>query len=302
MPGCWRASHRNTRLNRWHCSVVTSVGGTPTWQPVATRAGGEPGEPLQVPTDEGETQQFVVPANDQSQVMTVTPSGVWLDGLRRDVSASTTMFFEPEGESNSGTFKGAWCRIPGSAPAGTKPCSHTLPEDLPTDLSKSFAWSGSGGLGERVITGLPDGQMLRLENGEFVEVLSLGGKAGAEYGAAFSSAEDGWLGHELLPVHITPAAGAPENQLTPWPVPFRFALTAMAAQPEVAVGPALQPGTRGRGPRRGRPLHPRAGLGSRNASRPGRTARKPTPASRRLADRQPRLRRRRSRPDVALAR
>ncbi len=70
-------------------------------------------------------------------------------------------------------------------------------------------------------------------------MLSLGGSAppndvGGTLGAAFSNAREGWLGNETLPVHLT-LSPAP-NRLTPYPVPFRHALTAIAPQPGVATG------------------------------------------------------------------
>ena len=203
--------------------------GTPTWQPVAPKAGGEPGEPIDV-----DNEVFTVPNADQAQVMTVTPTGLWLDGLRRDVQASTTLFFRPEGESNAGQVAQAWCKLPANAPAGTPGCEGELPEALPRDFSRSFAWSGTGSFGERVITGLRDGQSLRLTGNTFTTVLSLGGEAGAGFGAAFASAQEGWLGKELLPVHLT--QNGVSSKLAPWPVPFRFALTALAPQPGVPVG------------------------------------------------------------------
>ncbi len=269
-------------------------GGTPTWQPVTPRSGGEPGEPLQA-----DGQQFSVPGDDQSQLMTVTSSGLWLDGLRRDVGASTTLFFKPEGEAAAGIVEKAWCRIPASAPGETKACDYPLPEDLPTGLSKSFAWAGSGGFGERVITGLPDGQILRLDGSEFVRVPTLGGKTGAAYGAAFSAQSEGWLGQELLPVHLTQSPSP--NQLAPWPVPFRFALTAMAPQPEVAVGPlsseVLAVGDRGEVAR----YIP--GQGWAPETLPGPGGRHETPRLRAVAwpTPQPRLCGRRPGADVALA-
>ena len=90
-----------------------------------------------------------------------------------------------------------------------------------------------------MITGLGEGVSLRLEGSEFVRVLSLGGSAapndvGGTLGAAFSSAREGWLGNELLPVHLT-LSPAPDR-LNPYPVPFRHALTAVAPQPGAAVG------------------------------------------------------------------
>jgi hypothetical protein len=206
--------------------------GTPSWQPVTVKSGGEAGEPIEV---EGET--FTIPTADQAQILTVTSSGLWLDGQLRGAQASATIFFSPEGEANAGTVKRLWCRIPASSSATVKGCEeHPLPEALPTDFSRSFAWPGSGGFGERLITGLRDGQLLRLSGETFAAVNSLGGNAGATYGAAFASAQEGWLGKEVLPVHLTLATNAPRNRLAPWPVPFRFALTAVAPQPGAPVG------------------------------------------------------------------
>ncbi len=213
---------------------VGSGGETPSWRPVALEAGGEAGEPLHAET---KAEPFTVPSDAQAQILTVTNEGVWVDGIRRDAQASATLFFKAQGEAEA-RLQGAWCLIPGSAPAGTASCQHGLPEPLPlSEPSRSFAWANPAtpeGLGERVISGLPDGLSLRLEGTTFKLVLSLGGEAGQSLGAAFASAREGWLGKQLLPVHLT-TEPAPDR-LTPWPVSFRYALLAIAPQPEAPVG------------------------------------------------------------------
>jgi hypothetical protein len=213
-----------------------AAAGTATWQAVSVKAGGEPGEKLEVV---GETLEE--PGQDQAQLLTATSGGLWIDGRMRVSRAPTAMYFEPEGEAPAGSFTGAWCEVPASSPgvsaAVSGECqSHPLPAPLPTDYSRSFAWSGSGGYGERIVTGLPDGQMLRLDGETFSLVNSLGGEAGASFGAAFASNADGWLGKELLPVHITTSEHAVASRLGVWPVPFRYALTALAPQPGAPVG------------------------------------------------------------------
>jgi hypothetical protein len=214
-------------------------GEAPTWRAVAPKPGGEPGEPLTL--EKG--KEFTVPAGDQSQVMTVTSEGVWLDGVRHDVGASSTLFFKPEGET-AGRVAAVWCKLPANAPAGSEGCAGELPEPLPTGPSRSFAWANPAtaeGLGERIITGLPEGVSLRLQGTTFTEVRALGASArpldvGGSYGAAFSSPQEGWLGQELLPVHLTARANEARSRLSPWPVPFRDALLALAPQPGAPVG------------------------------------------------------------------
>ncbi len=227
-----------------------------SWKPV-TAAGGkaEEAEPLTVPVQgASEHQPFTVagtgePPRISSQLLTVTGEGVWVDGERADVHAltpaSTTMFFKPEGEA-AGHVTASWCILPAGAPTGTPACEHELPEALPTGSSRSIAWPASeagGPFGARVITGLPEGVSLRLDGeslgGEsFTRVLTLGATAGeipgGALGAAFSNATEGWLGVQGLPVHLT-LEPAP-SRLTPWPVPFRHALTAIAPQPGAPIG------------------------------------------------------------------
>jgi hypothetical protein len=222
------------------------AGETPTWQPVAPKLGGEAGEPLTVPVlENGQAaapKPFTLPSNDQAQVLTVTDEGVWIDGLRRDAQAPTTMFFKPEAAPSVRMV--SWCEIPPGAPSGADECEHELPEALPTGPSRSFAWDNSERpsgepeeqFGTRVITGLPDGVSLRLEGMEFRRVLALGGDSGASFGAAFTNAREGWLGKELLPVQLTTHPAS--SRLSPWPVPFRHALVALAPQPGAPVGSA----------------------------------------------------------------
>jgi hypothetical protein len=220
---------------------------TASWRPVTLEPGGEAGEPLHAET---KAEPFTVPSGAQAQILTVTGEGVWVNGVRRDAQASTTLFFKPQGEAEA-RLQAAWCLIPGGAPPGTAPCRYGLPEPLPvSEPSRSFAWANPAtpeGLGERVITGLRDGLSLRLEGAAFKVVLSLGGNTGESFGAAFADPREGWLGKELLPVHLT-TAPAPDR-LAPWPVAFRYALLALAPQPEAPVGSlsseALAVGDRG---------------------------------------------------------
>ncbi len=167
---------------------------------------------------------------------------MWLDARLHAARAPASLYFTPEGETR-GSFAGLWCQIPASSPGATEQASkeceqHPLPE-LPTDYSLSFAWPGPG-YGERIITGGFDGRFLRLTGAVMEPVNSLGSQQtsdpGATFGAAFSSASDGWLGNTLIPVHITTAEGAVPSKLSPRPVPFRFALTALAPKPGAAIG------------------------------------------------------------------
>ncbi len=204
-----------------------------TWQPVSVD-GSEPGGPVTVPVG-SENETFTIAGATQSQIITATTEGVWLDGLRADTDASTTIYVKPTGEGEA-AVKRAWCVPPaGKAPA----CAGTLPETLPKSGGRSYAWADpSEPYGRRVLSGLPVGQSLRLEGSEFVVQPALGGTphhdVGGVYGSAFASDREGWLGQELLPVHLTEEA--PQNHLTPWPVPFRKALLAIAPAPGQPVG------------------------------------------------------------------
>jgi hypothetical protein len=235
--------------------------GSWVWKPVALGAGpGEEADPLSIPVQGGETEPFTVAGAGEAptvtaQLLTVTSAGVWIDGERADIKrgvveapASATLFFKPEGGEAAGRVQASWCWLPPSVPTGTPPCDHPLPESLPTKFDRSFAWASPGQeFGTRVITGLPEGVSLSLEGDSFARVLSLG-EGGGQKGAAFSTPTEGWLGVESgLPTHLTEQPAA--SRLTPWPVPFRHPLLAIAPQPGAPVGSlaseALAVGTQG---------------------------------------------------------
>jgi hypothetical protein len=223
------------------------------WKPVTLgSAGSQEADPITV-----DGQPFTVRGGDpptlESQTLTVTDDGLWVDGERADVGAPTTLFFKPEGGSHGliGRVQGAWCQLPAGAPEGTPPCDHPLPDALPSGPSRSIAWANPAlPYGERVISGLADGVSLRLDGEAFTRVLALGGSAhdpGGTYGAAFANPREGWLGAPSLPVHLT--LNPTPTRLTPWPVPFRHALDAVAPQPGAPAGAlsseALAVGERG---------------------------------------------------------
>ncbi len=221
---------------------VPKAGSEPTewvWKPVP----GEPGRaaPLTVPVQESPAAPFTVegvgePPKIAAQLLTVTAEGIWIDGQRGDVADSTTLFFKPQGQAPAGQVQASWCLPPGgAAPA----CEHPLPQALPTGPSRSIAWANSADpFGERVITGLPEGVSLRLEGESFVRVPALGATAGnppgGPLGAAFTTPTEGWLGVASLPIHLALVPQA--SRLSPWPTPFRHALTAIAPQPGAPIG------------------------------------------------------------------
>ena len=222
----------------------------PSWRPVAPAPGFEPGEPLMVPVEGEPAKPFAVAGapNVATQVLTVTSEGVWIDGEREDTRASTTMFFQPQGETGASAIT-SWC----TPSTGAKPCDHELPEPLSNNAMRSIAWANPATpFGERVITGFTEGITLRLDGSSFTRVLGLGASlapndTGGTYGAAFSSAREGWLGQSGLPVHMT--LEPVPSRLAPWPVSFRHALLAVAPQPGAPIGAlsseALAVGDRG---------------------------------------------------------
>lgn len=224
-----------------------------SWQAVLPSPGAAPGDPLTAPAHTPGSpstpveESFTVagtgdPPAVLNQILTVTAEGVWIDGVRSDVSASTTLYFKPHGEADSGSVTASWCVLPSAVAADTPTCDHELPEALPGGPSRSIAWadpSNAAGFGARVITGFPDGVSLRLDGSSFTRVLALGGSqppndVGGTYGAAFSEAREGWLSNLRLPVHLTLHPQA--SRLTPYPVPFRHALVAIAPQPGAPIG------------------------------------------------------------------
>jgi hypothetical protein len=216
-------------------------GGEPaTWQPVATTSSGEPGEPLRI-----EEALMSVPDKYQSQILDVTDEGVWVNGIRADINAPATLFFKPESET-SGSVLDWWCKVPSGAGNPEGCAGHELPQGFTSARIRSFAWddpSNPSRLGQRVITGLPGGQTMRLEGTEFATVRSLGGGSarsesdvGGTFGSAFSNPREGWLGQQTLPVHLTVTPSA--SRLSPWPTAFSHTLLAAAPQPGATVGAA----------------------------------------------------------------
>src|SRR6202035_223786 len=79
----------------------TGGGAGASWRPIALEAGkgDEEAHPL---VGAGKTPFTVSGTGEaptvEAQLLTVTGDGVWIDGQRRDVHTSSTMFFQPEGE------------------------------------------------------------------------------------------------------------------------------------------------------------------------------------------------------------
>jgi hypothetical protein len=250
--------------------LATSSSGTPAlFRRTAPPSGSEPSSTpvwVQVQFSSGLLASGGVPAGESltarkgGPLLTATGQGVWVDLALNGsgVSGSATLLASA---SSPGTALGTWCYPTSLCPAGTP----SLGAELPSDYA-SFAWAGSSGEpGTRLITGLPDGALLRLQPGQpafsyeigggvsggkvvgpgGVTLGELPGTASAEAGgAAFVSPDEGWLGDdtsfsssfEPQVIHATTTPSA--DRLTSWPVPFRRPLLAIASQPGTTPGAA----------------------------------------------------------------
>jgi hypothetical protein len=168
------------------------------------------------------------------QPLTVTGEGVWIDGRLTISGQSEPTDFTLYYDIAQGAVAASWCSPPAVAAAAL--CTDPLEASLPEGPYRSFAWSGEGPFGRRAIAGLRNGVTLELAGARFEPVLGLGGEAGTNAGAAFSSPREGWLADSRqLPLTHLSAQSAPDL-LQPWPVPFRRPLTAIATQPGMVAG------------------------------------------------------------------
>jgi hypothetical protein len=224
------------------------------------------------------------PAPDESisapggAMLTASSQGVWVDlelsGAGGQTGSATLLASAATHEGlDTGTVLGTWCYPTSLCPSGSASLGAALPGDY-----ASFAWAGSGNSpGTRVITGLPDGALLRLREGQSAFSYEAGGGAGGAGGAvgpggvtlgqlpgaastpgggaAFLSPTEGWLGDDSSSLSsATPqvihasGAGAPD-ELQTWPVSLHSPLLAIAAQPGSTPGApgaqALAVGTNG---------------------------------------------------------
>ncbi len=155
-PGCSRSSppKRPTPRARWRssgaCAKVKERASNGVGSRSRLRARGKKpnrcGCPCRVQANPSRSRSSGTgePPTVISQLLTVTSEGVWIDGERADIHthtpASTTIFFKPAG-ATGGQVQASWCLLPAGAEG--PPCQHELPEALPSDFSRSIAWSPS---------------------------------------------------------------------------------------------------------------------------------------------------------------
>lgn len=170
-----------------------------------------------------------IAARAVGQPLTVTSAGVWVDATLTEgtTEAEATIYYD----IGKGQVTGSWCDLSASGL-----CTYPLGLKLATGPGRSFAWPSKGAgepFGTRVLTGVEEGSIVSLVGTEFQRNPLVGGDAGADFGAALSSPEEGWLGADP-PVRLTHEPQ--ESSLRSWPVPFRRPLTAIVAAPEGTAG------------------------------------------------------------------
>jgi hypothetical protein len=166
--------------------------------------------------------------------LTVTSQGVWVDArLGGNGDASLLVSASTPADPAHGVL-GIWCYPQAVCGAG----AGSLAAPLPAGHYDSAAWpgAGAGDPGTRIVTGLDDGALLRVQGaGDFQRVPGAGGSVVAS--AAFATPQEGWeaTGGEQL-IHVTSAPVA--SALTPWPAPFRRPLLAIATEAGATPGDA----------------------------------------------------------------
>ena len=192
------------------------------------------------------------------QLLTVSSQGVWVDALLSNPNVvegsvenseiDTSLLVEtgsPEtlpaaSSASAPKLLGQWCY-----PESEKTCpgAGSLGAPLPQEY-RSFAWPGAGD-GTRIVAGLEDGALLRLQGGPNFEYV-VGGGGNASIEAAFASPEEGWLSDiasrkglnsaQLERVSASASTPPASSLLRAWPLPFRRPLTAIVTEPGSAPG------------------------------------------------------------------
>ncbi len=132
----------------------------------------------------------ISPLAQGAQMLTATAEGVWVDfeaHITDDESHTTVasvseLVLAPGEAGEESKVAGSWC-YPTVAN-----CTQSLGARLPSTY-RSFAWPGAGAgeTGTRVITGLPDGMMLELSDGNFSYMPGDGGTPGDGGAALYRS-------------------------------------------------------------------------------------------------------------------
>jgi hypothetical protein len=185
------------------------------------------------PASWGPAPEDKVFARSSGQMLTVTNQGVWVDAAFSTPTAGEavdlSLLLNPAAPSE---IEGTWCYPQSACGQGS------LGAPLPAEY-RSFAWPGTGD-GTRIIAGLPDGALLRLQgSGDFSYLVGGGGIPST--GAAFASPEEGWIvstagaGANSAQIEHVTTNPAPST-LQAWPLPFRRPLLAIATQPGTTPG------------------------------------------------------------------
>jgi hypothetical protein len=202
-----------------------------------TPASGGTGTPVWVqsqPASWAPAPEDKVFARSNGQMLTVTNQGVWVDAAfstptTAGETADLSLLLNP---STPSEIEGTWCYPQSACGQGS------LGAPLPSEY-RSFAWPGAGD-GTRIITGQPDGALLRLQgSGDFSYLVGGGGNASTD--AAFASPEEGWIAdtagagaNSAQVEHVT--TNSASSGLQAWPLPFRRPLLAIATQPGTTPG------------------------------------------------------------------
>ncbi len=188
-------------------------------------------------------------ARSSGQMLTATTQGVWVDAelispTAPNVTADLSLLLDAASPS---TVLGTWCFPQVACGQGS------LGAPLPKKNYTSFAWPGAGD-GERIVAGLEDGALLRLQDTGSFQYIVGGGGGNSSADAAFLSSTEGWISaiaapglNSALLEHVTTAPMS--STLQSWPLPFRRPLAAIASQPGTTPGEpgaqALAVGDRG---------------------------------------------------------
>lgn len=190
----------------------------------------------------------VEPLSQPGTPLTVSSTGLWIDG---SFSRGGEVFpFTVYVDKSTGAVTGSWCDADDAIL-----CQYRLGAGLDTSASldagyRSFAWSGAGRYGQRIITnpqvrrgasGTGRGTRLALAGTTFRRIRGLG-TGGPD--AAFRDPQEGWLvppavsggapSLALAQVTATPTS----SRLDKWPVSFRRPLLSVATAPGAAPGDA----------------------------------------------------------------